>query len=291
MLQLQLIRLYYYICHCYDTQSCLHYQRMSNNYSPLFTDQEVLTIYLFGILQRRFTVKDTYDYIANHWLAWFPYLPSYQAYNKRLNHLYWQFEIIAKELISNLSYSDCYTDVSLADSLPIIISKRPYQAKVALQVADKGYCATKKLYYHGLKLHFVGADCYQNLPQAQYIGFTQASANDLTLLKPVLSQMKACKVVADKIYASQEFNEQLKKQQVEIITPVKLKKGQTYLEAADKLFSRYVSAVRQPVEAFFHWINEKTAIQTASKVRSEKGLWVHCFGRISAALFLLVFNS
>lgn len=156
MLQLQIIRLYYYICHCYDTQSCLHYQRMSNNYLPSFTDQEVLTIYLFGILQRRFTVKDTYDYIVNHWLDWFPCLPSYQAYNKRLNDLYWQFEIIAKELMNNLCYSDCYADISLADSLPIILSKRPYQAQVALQVADKGYCSTKNLYYHGLKLHFLG---------------------------------------------------------------------------------------------------------------------------------------
>lgn len=98
-------------------------------------------------------------------------------------------------------------------------------------------------------------------------------------------------MVADKIYASKQLNEQLKTQQVEIVTPVKLKKGQKYLEAADKLFSCYVSAVRQPVEAFFQWLNEKTAIQTASKVRSEKGLWVHCFGRLSAALFILVFNS
>lgn len=291
MLQLQLIQLYYYICHCYDTQSCLHYQRMSNNYSPLFTDQEVITMYLFGIMQRRFTVKDSYAYISNHWLDWFPHLPSYQAYNKRLNDLYWQFEVLAKALMENLSYSDCYPDVSLADSLPIVLSKRPYQAKVALQIADKGYCATKNLYYHGLKLHFLGADCYQRLPQAQYIGFSQASANDLTVLKPVLRQLQTCRVIGDKIYASQQFNEQLKPQQVEILTPVKLKKGQKYLEAADKLFSRYVSSVRQPVEAFFHWLNEKTAIQTASKVRSEKGLWVHCFGRLTAALFILVFNS
>lgn len=291
MLQLQLIQLYYYICHCYDTQSCLHYQRMSNNYSPSFTDQEVLTIYLFGILQKRFTVKDIYSYMRQHWLEWFPHLPSYQAYNKRVNDLYWQFEIIAKGLLEKLNYNDCYADVSLADSLPIILSKRPCQAKVALQVADKGYCSTKKLYYHGLKLHFMGADGYQSLPQAQYIGFSQASANDLTVLKPVLSQLKSCKVIADKIYASQELNEQLKIQEVKIITPVKLKKGQQYLEAADKLFSRYVSTIRQPVEAFFHWLNEKTAIQIASKVRSERGLWVHCFGRITAALFILVFNS
>lgn len=187
MLQLQLSRLYYYICHCYDTQTYLHYQRMSNNYSPVFTDQEVITMYLFGILQRRFTSKDSYDYIVNHWLDWFPDLPSYQTYKKRLNDLYWQFEVIAKELISTLSYGDCYIDVSLADSLPIILSKRPCHAKVALQVADKGYCATKNLYYHGLKLHFLGADCYQGLPQAQYIGFSQASANDLSVLKPILS--------------------------------------------------------------------------------------------------------
>lgn len=74
----------------------------------------------------------------------------------------------------------------------------------------------------------------------------------MTVVKPVLSHFKAYKVVADKIYASHEFNEQVKPQGVEIITAVKLKKGQTYLDAADKLFSRYVSAVRQPVEAFFH---------------------------------------
>lgn len=291
MLQLQLIQLYYYICHCYDTQRCLHFQRMSNNYSPLFTDQEVITLYLFGILQRRFTIKDGYDYILNHWLDWFPHLPSYQAYNKRLNEVYWQFEVITQQLMKHLSYSDCYANISLADSLPIILSKRPYPAKVALQVADKGYCSTKNLYYHGLKLHFLGADCYQSMPQAQYIGFSQASANDLAVLKPMLSQLFDCKVIGDKIYASQELNEQLKPQGVELITAVKLKKGQKYLEAADKLFSRYVSSVRQPVEAFFHWLNEKTAIQTASKVRSEKGLWVHCFGRLTAALFILVFNS
>ncbi len=291
MLQLQLIKLYYYVCHCYDTQSCLHYQRMSNNYSPSFTDQEIITIYLFGILQRRFTVKDSYTYIVNHWLEWFPCLASYQAYNKRLNDLYWQFEVIAKDLLNHLSYRDCYPDIALADSLPIILSKRPYQAKVASEVADKGYCSTKNLYYHGLKLHFLGADSYQRMPQAQYIGFSEASANDLTILKPVFHQLQACKVIGDKIYSSQEFNEQVSTQGVEIITPVKLKKGQTYLEAADKLLSRYVSAVRQPVEAFFHWLNEKTAIQMASKVRSEKGLWVHCFGRLSAALFILAFNS
>ncbi|QHT68764.1 hypothetical protein GXP67_19985 [Rhodocytophaga rosea] len=47
------------------------------------------------------------------------------------------------------------------------------------------------------------------------------------MLKLLLSQLKACKVVADKIYTSKEFNVQLKLQEVEIITPVKFKKDKS----------------------------------------------------------------
>lgn len=291
MLQLQLIQLYYYVCHCYDKHLCLHYQRESNNYQPVFTDQEVLTIYLFGVFQKRLTTKDIYTYSVNHWLDWFPHLPSYQGYNHRLNQLYWQFELIIDEIMTQACFQDCYIDISLLDSMPIVLSKRPYQAKVALQTADKGYCATKNLYYHGMKFHFLGFDRYGQLPVAEYMGFTAASVNDLTVLKTILPALHHRKIIADKAYASALLNTDLAAQNVEIITPVKLKKGQKYLEAADKLFSGYISSIRQPVESFFNWLIEKTSIQNACKVRSQKGLWVHCYGRLAAALFLLAFNA
>lgn len=291
MLQLQLIRLYYYICHCYDKHLCLHYQRQSNNYQPSFTDQEVLTVYIFGMFQKRFTVKDIYSYTINHWQDWFPCMPSYQAYNYRLNQLYWQFEIIADELMRELSFEDSYGNVSLTDSLPIILSKRPYQAKVARAVADKGYCSTKKLYYHGMKLHFLGFDRYRHMPVPEYMCFTAASENDLTVLKTILPHLQDRCIIGDKIFASAELNQQIANQKVEIITPVKLKKKQKFLVAADKMLSSYVSSIRQPIESLFNWLIEKTSIHSACKVRSEKGLWVHCYGRIAAALFLLVFNS
>jgi hypothetical protein len=291
MRPLQLIQLYYYVCQCYARYNCLHYQRQSNNYSPRFTDQEVITVYLFGLLQRRFTSKDTYDLIKDYWLSWFPQLPSYQGYNYRINQLYWHLEVIVGDLMSQLSYLDCYQDVCLTDSLPIILSKRPYQAKVALGLADKGYCSTKKLYYHGLKLHFLGPDRYGKMPLPEQLQFTPASANDLTVLKTVLPRLHNRTIVGDKIFASVPLNKQLAAQQVEIITPIKLQKGEKLLDAADKYFSNYISSVRQPVEAFFNWLLEKTQLQTASKVRSEKGLWLHCYGRLAAALFILVFNS
>ena len=57
-------------------------------------------------------------------------------------------------------------------------------------------------------------------------------------------------------------------------------------DAADAWLSRAVSQVRQPVESIFNWIEEKTDIEIASKVRSYQGLLVHVFGRLAAAMFV-----
>jgi len=61
-------------------------------------------------------------------------------------------------------------------------------------------------------------------------------------------------------------------------------------KAANDLFSRAVSKIRQPIESLFNWLIEKTEIQRASKVRSTKGLMVYVFGRLAAAYIPLIFN-
>jgi hypothetical protein len=73
-----------------------------------------------------------------------------------------------------------------------------------------------------------------------------------------------------------------------MLTPVKGVKDQTdclkfFDRAANDLFSKAVSTIRQPIEAFFNWINEKTNIQRASNVRSTNGLIVHVFAKLAAA--------
>lgn len=70
---------------------------------------------------------------------------------------------------------------------------------------------------------------------------------------------------------------------------VKAKKGRTDRQkqidlAFEMLYDKMVSSVRQPIESFFNWLNEKTQIQKASKVRSSKRLLVHIIGRIAACL-------
>jgi hypothetical protein len=75
-----------------------------------------------------------------------------------------------------------------------------------------------------------------------------------------------------------------------LLAPVKKNKDQEVLSAADRLYSESISRLRQPIESLFSWIDEKTGIQDASKVRSYQGLLVHVFGRLAASMLMLALN-
>ncbi|BBA37272.1 transposase IS4 family protein [Methylocaldum marinum] len=66
-------------------------------------------------------------------------------------------------------------------------------------------------------------------------------------------------------------------------TPARKAPGQTHLDAADRPFSAAASRIRHPIEALFHWVQEKTWIEVAGKVHSYRGLLVHVFGRLTAS--------
>ena len=122
-MEIQLIQLYVWVCTTYDNYSVLKFQRMSNNSHPVFTDQELLTVYLFGHLQGHFQQRRIYDYIQGHWLAWFPNLPSYQAFNYRLNQLSPSFAFLLEVLLKELALGLSQTTDHVLDSLPIILAK------------------------------------------------------------------------------------------------------------------------------------------------------------------------
>ncbi len=293
MLQLQLIALYDYVCRHYATHPALHFQRQSNNHCPNFTDQELMTIYLFGLFKQRLTLRQTYDYIVDHWADWFPQLPSYQAVNNRLNAIGWHFESLIDTLCYQLQMRpDLLADVLLTDSFPIILCRQPDSAKVGLNLADKGYCATKKLYYHGLKCHVVATDRLARLPLPRHIQFTAASINDLTALRQSADALRSVALVGDKAYASASFNQHLvAQQQVLLHTPIKKARGQTRLDSAARLYSSYVSRMRQPIESLFKWFISRVGLQDGGRVRSEKGAMLHCLGRLAAALYTMAFYS
>lgn len=92
-------------------------------------------------------------------------------------------------------------------------------------------------------------------------------------------------IFGDKAYQRPDAKEVEEKQNLKVLTPVKKDKGQKYLAVDEQWLSTAVSRVRQPIETLFGWIEEKTSIEFAGKVRSYQWLMVHVFERIAAAMF------
>jgi hypothetical protein len=289
----QLIQLYVWVCTVYDKHPQLKVQRMSNNDQPLCTDQELLTIYLFGHLQGHAQLRRIYDYLRGHWLVWFPNLPSYQAFNHRLNDLSCSFVVLLDELFSGLANRTPETTDYVMDSLPVILAKgtRADSAKVAREIANKGYCASKKLFYHGIKLHLLGRKRIGQLPVPEALAWTGAAVHDLTAFRQAIESPSFGALFADKAYQDEATKVELAKRPVAQCTPDKRQRGDQSEAAAHSLWSRFVSAMRQPIESLFNWLIQRSGIQEASKVRSTKGLLIHCYGKLTVCCFLLLFNS
>jgi hypothetical protein len=182
------------------------------------------------------------------------------------------------------------SDIRLMDSLPIRLAhaKRSQRARVASELANKGYCASKGEYYYGVKVHILGLRRPGTLPLPDYIGLTPASDHDLVAFRQIVPQLQGGELYLDKAYADELLKQTTQTEQdLMMLTPIKKAKGQKYLEVADQWFSVAVSRVRQPIESLFNWIEAKTGIQRASKVRSSLGLVGHVFGRLAAAMWLL----
>jgi hypothetical protein len=296
--ELKLISIYLYICDIYDSNLKVVCERLSNNNHPVFTDQEVMTIYLFVMsVEQRLKIKQIHEYANEHLRSWFPLLPSYEAFVMRINRLSEAFQYLADMLLSRNCPTGCDLNASLMDSLPIITCSAKRLPSVAKEIADKGYCSTKSMYYYGLKLHALAYHRPSHLPFPEKIVITPASEHDLNVYRQNWKNIPNRTFYGDKIYHDADLQREIESvYNSRIRTPVKAVKNQTEViklwdRAANDVYSRAVSHVRQPIESLFNWIIEKTDIQRASKVRSTKGLLVHVFGRIAAAFIFLVFNS
>jgi hypothetical protein len=288
-----------YVCDLYDSELKFYCQRYSNNSKPVFTDQEIMTIYLFaGHCQKYFLVKDIHSFAKEYLLSWFPRLPSYQTFNYRLNLLSEAFRVLSQRLIESFKPVECDAMISLVDSMPVITSAgRNRTGKVAPEITAKGYCSTKNQYYYGLKLHALAFRRKDTLPFPERIVFSSADENDLSVFKENWGDAIANRTCfGDKIYSDFKYFNQEKTtiQKIEMQTPVKAIKGEPVEitqrnRAFNDLFSAAVSKIRQPIEAFFNWLNEKTTIQRAMKVRSTSGLLVHMMGKIAIAFIYLIF--
>ena len=173
------------------------------------------------------------------------------------------------------------------DSIPIVVAgpRRSGRAKAASEVCGKGYCASKDMWCYGAKLHTLAQLNYKALPAPALMGVSKASEHDLPIAKEPLGDAMNIRVFGDSAFVDRQWQASMHKESnVEILTPVKRKKGYKKLHW-DGIYSSAVSSVKQAIESLNNWIIEKTNIQRASKVRSSAGMLSSIFARIASALF------
>jgi hypothetical protein len=290
-MEIQLIQLYVLVCHVYDTRSETCFQRLSNNSKPAFTDHEIVTIYIFGHLQGVFEKKAIHKLIDNYWRHFFPNLPAYQTFVARLNLLEPTFQAIGGYLQELLAEHRQPEIDHLVDSVPVMLAQggHAYTARVAREVADVGYCASKRTYFHGVRLHTIAQRRNARLPLPAHIWLREGSVHDVESIRHQAIHLPDSSLIGDKAYLDPTFQAMLEHQQTTLYAPRKKPKGKE-LSKAEKYYNRLVSRLRQPIESFFNWLIDKTDIQRAGTVRSTDGLMLHCWGKLTVAFYLLVFN-
>jgi len=96
------------------------------------------------------------------------------------------------------------------------------------------------------------------------------------------------KLFADRAYADAAWAAELQNnREIGLLTPRKKKLLDTLLSG--DCFNSYVASRRQSIESLFSWLQRKSAIQSASSVRSLSGLLFLIFSSLAFSLSCLLF--
>ena len=186
--QTQLVSIYLIVSEILDEGLSLHIERCSN-FSSRLTDAEILTIFLFGCPRGHRNIKSIHQFANDHLSDWFPHLRGYEAFNYRLGLLAEILPLLLESLIKKCSDSNKGRGaiLKMIDSFPIIMAKakRSQNAKVAPNLACKGYCASRGEYYYGVKAHVIGQNEEGRIPMPEVVQVTPANTHDLVLLKGI----------------------------------------------------------------------------------------------------------
>ena len=192
----RIITLYVFICEAYKDELHAYCERFSNYSDLSFSDEEVLVIYMCGIMDGKRTKKHIYNHAKDYWSYLFPKLPSYVAFVQRINKIQEVFIPMIARLQAKLPEVFSRKSFKLLDSMPIIMTQhgRRFNAKVAPGIADKnGYCATKNMYYYGVKTHVVGSYTKGCMPIPESIGLTAAGVSDIKACEQIFSNSRLIK--------------------------------------------------------------------------------------------------
>jgi hypothetical protein len=190
--------------------------------APKLSDAELVTVAVMQALLGFSSETRWLRFARKHLAGLFPYLPNQSGYNKRLRRAAGLIRALVRVLATDTSsWTD---DVWLIDSTPVECGRsRPTARRSDLAGwAGYGYCASHSRYFWGLRLHLVCT------PGGLPITFALANpktderevARDLFEIDPELLAHRAGQtVIADKGYASREFETFLNERGARLLRP------------------------------------------------------------------------
>jgi len=256
-------------------------QRLSNNSEPKFTDIHATVIYLYGINLGFHTKLSVYNFAKEKLQKYCEHLPTYKQFCLRINKL---APVFAELCNAELKTKPKTSKTHLADSMPVVAAKgsRSGRAKTASELCDKGYCASQKMWYYGVKIHILAEERPHSVPLPREILVTVASEHDLNAGKIMLENAEDIEIFADKAYIDEEWGYDLQLRYVELNTPFKERsKNQLPLDDGECAWNAMVSSRRQPIETLFSQISRVTGIQRSNFVRSAQALLSFIWARLA----------
>ena len=225
--------------------------------APKLSDAELLTLAVIQVLQG-YAEETRWLRHASVWLrSLFPYLPGQSGYNKRLRKSTVQMQALIRLLADEVDvvHDDCW----LIDSTPVECGRSRETAKRSDLAgwAGYGYCASHSRYFWGLRLHLVATPA--GLPITFALTNPKVDERDIAIdlfeSDPSLLAGRTAQVLlADKGYASAEFERRLNDLGIELVRPAMRRErprpGRTQLRP-----------LRQIIESINHTLKSKLSLE------------------------------
>lgn len=191
------------------------YFRTSPNDEPLFTDSEVITIALVGELAGYKSTNAWHNQVRKNYKKLFPDLCERTRYVRRLSNLTKAMEQIRQHVLFLMNVD--LSKLRVVDSFPVTVchlrrvssSSQPFD-----YWASFGYCASKKEFFYGFKVHMVtdtnGIPVAYSLTPA-HVHDTKGLAfllQDMNVLDRLLPELVS--IFGDKGYVGEGFAHNIK---------------------------------------------------------------------------------
>jgi hypothetical protein len=189
---------------------------------PKLSDAELVTLSVLQVLLGFEDEARWVRYAKAHLRHLFPYVPGQSGYNKRLRKAASMLRSVMRALATDIdAWAD---DTWLIDSTPVECGRsRPTAQRSNLAGwAGYGYCASHSRFFWGLRLHLVTTPA--GLPVTFALANPKTDERDVALdifeADPDLLAGRAGQtLVADKGYASAEFERRLAEHGIDLVRP------------------------------------------------------------------------